>query len=215
MIISRGRSYVFVHVPKTGGTSLSVALEARAQSDDILIGDTPKAMRRRNRLKSLAAHGRVWKHSTLRDIDGVLTADDLDGLFVFTLVRNPWDRAVSYYHWLREQGFDHPAVTLSKTLSFDVFLLHPVILNGFRAAPYSSYMQDSTGRDRCDLYVRIEHLDEDAAPLWRHLGFSLNLPHLNRSARRRDYRSYYTPAMVEAIADACREDICKFGYQFE
>ena len=53
MIISPGRRYIFVHVPKTGGTALSLALEARAMKDDILIGDTPKARRRRGRLKSL------------------------------------------------------------------------------------------------------------------------------------------------------------------
>ena len=55
MIISRGRRYVFVHIPKTGGTALSLALEARAMKDDILIGDTPKARTRRARLKALKA----------------------------------------------------------------------------------------------------------------------------------------------------------------
>ena len=43
MIISRGRGYIFVHIPKTGGTSMAAALEARAMKDDILIGDTEKA----------------------------------------------------------------------------------------------------------------------------------------------------------------------------
>ena len=51
MIISHGRQYIFVHIPKTGGTSLALALEARAMKDDILIGDTPKAKKRRQRLK--------------------------------------------------------------------------------------------------------------------------------------------------------------------
>ena len=51
MIISRARNYIFVHVPKTGGTAMALALEARAAADDILIGDTPKALRRRGRLK--------------------------------------------------------------------------------------------------------------------------------------------------------------------
>lgn len=43
MILSRGRGYLFLHIPKTGGTALTLALEARAMKDDILIGDTPKA----------------------------------------------------------------------------------------------------------------------------------------------------------------------------
>lgn len=55
MIISHGRRYIFVHCPKTGGTALSLALEARAMKDDILIGDTPKAKNRRRRLKEVQA----------------------------------------------------------------------------------------------------------------------------------------------------------------
>ena len=49
MIVSRGRGYVFVHIPKTGGTAMALALEARAMPDDLLVGDTPKATRRRGR----------------------------------------------------------------------------------------------------------------------------------------------------------------------
>ncbi|MFN3606262.1 MAG: sulfotransferase family 2 domain-containing protein, partial [Cypionkella sp.] len=110
MIISRGRRYVFVHIPKTGGTALTLALEARAMKDDLIIGDTPKARARKARLKAANAAGRLWKHSTLADIDGLIPRDELAGFFCFTLVRNPWDRLVSYYHWLADQTFDHPAV---------------------------------------------------------------------------------------------------------
>ena len=114
MIVSRGRGYVFVHVPKTGGTALALALEARAMKDDILIGDTPKAVRRRPRLKGLTPAGRLWKHSTLADIEGVVAREELARLLIVTLTRNPWDRLVSYWSWLRAQSFGHPAVALAK-----------------------------------------------------------------------------------------------------
>ena len=117
VIISRGRRYVFVHIPKTGGTSLASALEERAMRDDILIGDTPKAKRRQRRLEGVKSSGRLWKHAGLGDIDGLVSADELAGMFAFTLVRNPWDRVASYYHWLREQRFDHRAVRLAKALN--------------------------------------------------------------------------------------------------
>ncbi|MEP2844626.1 MAG: Type II secretory pathway, pullulanase PulA, partial [Alphaproteobacteria bacterium] len=57
MIISRGRRYVFVHIPKTGGTSLALALEGRAMKDDLMLGDTPKALKRRRRLQGVQAAG--------------------------------------------------------------------------------------------------------------------------------------------------------------
>ena len=84
---------------------MTLALEARAKADDIIIGDTPKAKRQCKRLADLTPAGRLWKHSTLRDIDGIFDASALRDDFVFTIVRNPWDRMVSYYHWAREQSF--------------------------------------------------------------------------------------------------------------
>ena len=133
MILSRGRRYIFVHIPKTGGTSLALALEDRAMKDDIMLGDTPKARRRRHRVKDVPSRGRLWKHSTLADIDGLVSVEELAGMFAFTLVRNPWDRVVSYYHWLREQNFDHPAVGTAKRLAFAEFALDPGILASLRA----------------------------------------------------------------------------------
>ncbi len=215
MIISRGRRFVFVHIPKTGGTALTLALEARAMRDDILIGDTPKARARRRRLNDLQPAGRLWKHSTLADIDGVVSAVDLAGWFTLTLVRNPWDRVVSYYHWLRMQSFSHPAVGLAKSLDFSGFLNDPQTATSLRLWPAAAYMRDACGLERCSLYARLEHLEADLAPFGAHLGFRVTpLAGANASARTRDWRGYYTDRDSAVLADICAEDIARFGYGF-
>jgi len=214
MIISHGRAYIFVHIPKTGGTSMALALEARAMKDDIMLGDTPKALKRRRRLRDTQAAGRLWKHSTLSDIDGLLSSDEINEKFTFTLVRNPWDRMVSYYHWLRGQTFDHAAVHLAKATDFVGFCTDPHTCATARGWPARRYMTDATGIERASLYIRLEHFDHDAAPLMAHLGFDLTLARSNASERARDYRSYYTPPAQEAVANACAEDIKRFGYRF-
>lgn len=215
MIISRGRSYIFVHIPKTGGTSLALALESRAMRDDLMLGDTPKALKRRKKLKSVEARGRLWKHSTLADIEGLVSAEEIGQMLCFTLVRNPWDRMVSYYHWLKVQSFEHPAVGVARTLGFAEFLRAPAVTGPFKANPYSSYMRRSDGQVSHLLYIRLEQFEQDARPLFEHLGFEISLPRENQSTRARDYRSYYTAEDVQVVAEICSEDIAAFGYQFD
>ncbi|MDO6728666.1 sulfotransferase family 2 domain-containing protein [Marinovum sp. 2_MG-2023] len=214
MIISRGRRYIFVHIPKTGGTAMALALEARAMADDILIGDTPKARKRRGRVKSLTARGRLWKHATLADIDGIVSPAEFDDFLIFTLVRNPWDRMVSYYHWLRTQSFDHPAVGLAQSLDFPAFLRDGSVQTSMSAAPAARYVTDAQGQERKTLFLRLEHLAEDLVPLQAHLGFALDMPHANQSDRAADYRGYYSDEEAAIVSRICARDIERFGYRF-
>ena len=75
-------------------------------------------------------------------------------------------------------------------------------------------MTDHTGTEHCRAYIRLEHLAEDAAPLWAHLGFELDLPQSNASKREADYRHYYSATTAEIIATCCAEDIARFGYSY-
>jgi len=216
MIISRGRRYIFVHIPKTGGTAMALALEQRAMAEDILIGDTPKALKRRKRVRALQAQGRLWKHAQLADIDGLVDEADLAGMFVFTLVRNPWDRLVSYYSWLQQQRFDHPAVALAQGLGFGPFLRHAhTVASLRRQGGYARYVTSAAGVEHCAAFVRLEHLEQDLAPVWQHLGFTLAIPRANASVRREDYRSYYSDDLAEHVATVCAPDIARFGYRFD
>ncbi|MEM9498682.1 MAG: sulfotransferase family 2 domain-containing protein, partial [Pseudomonadota bacterium] len=166
MYISSGRRFVFVHIPKTGGTSMTRALESRAMADDLPIGDTPKARQRRRRLKGIDSAGRLWKHSTLADIDGLVAKSFIDDALVVSMVRNPWDRVFSLYTWSRMQRFDHPLVRLSRDTDFSDFLNAPLCAAALKARPYAHYVTDCSGQERDCLWIRLEHWQEDAEPLW-------------------------------------------------
>ncbi len=215
MIVSRRRRFIFVHIPKTGGTALALALERHAAADDILIGDTPKARARKGRLRGVQTAGRLWKHSTLADIAGLVSDDEVARFFTVTLVRNPWARMVSYWHWLRAQHFAHPAVGLAKSHDFSGFLNHAHTRTTIAAQPYASYLRDRHGVERATLFARIEE-PADLAPFEAHLGFRLRpIPRANDSGWDGDWRRAYSPADAALVADLCAEDVARFGYGFE
>lgn len=210
MIISSKRNFIFVHIPKTGGTSLSLALEARAAADDILIGDTPKAKRRRKRQKDLVAPGRLWKHSRFSDIEGMTGMPQ--NPFVFTIVRSPWDRMVSLYFWAKSQSFDHPIVDAAKRFSFEDFLVLPGVVGSLRKDSARHYVSSRCGKERCDVFLRLEFLERDIVKLEDHLGFKLDVPHVNSSARPRT-EEVYSKEMIDHVAQIFDEDIARFGYE--
>jgi hypothetical protein len=212
MILSPGRRYAFVHIPKTGGTAMALALEARAMKDDILIGNTPKAKRRKARLQGLTAPGRLWKHSRLCDVDGIC---DMTDWRIFTLVRNPWDRMVSYYHWLQAQTFAHRAVTLARSHGFSAFLNHPHTVASLLAQPYASYVTDAAGVMRGTDFIRLEQAKTDLDPIFAHLGFRFDLPIANTSQRAKDWRPFYSDADAALIARLCAADIARSNYHFD
>lgn len=183
--------------------------------DDMMLGDTPKAQKRRRRLRDVRSSGRLWKHSRLIDLYGLAAEDQIERYFVFTMVRNPWDRIVSLYRWARVQTFEHPMVTLARRRSFSEYVNIPAIQRTLQAMPYDHYVRTRHGIERCDLFLRLESLDDDLPRLEAKLGIRLSpLPHLNASGRDRDYRMSYSDKDRRLIGRICAKDIARFGYRY-
>ena len=97
MLLSIRYRFLFVHIPKTGGTSIRAALRYYKWSDPYRI---PLFLC--SRLSAFTGHRLACKlprHAKIIAAHEMLPRDFFDSLFKFAFVRNPWDRAVSFYNY--------------------------------------------------------------------------------------------------------------------
>jgi hypothetical protein len=92
MVISNSRQYIFFHIPKCGGTTMSRVLAHDVRWNDIVIGGTPTGE---------ALHG-PWrkqfgagKHAMPPEVRRVVGEDIYQRYFKFVVVRDPIDRFIS------------------------------------------------------------------------------------------------------------------------
>ncbi len=195
-VLSRGA--LFIHVPKTAGVSVQRGLFGRS----------------------------VVQHQTLRQYELVMSRRQLTPLFKFAFVRNPWDRLVSAWLYLREGGFNrwdrgHAERNLAQFPDFESFVLRRVkretIENDYwHLRPQVYYLRNGRGRVELDFIGRFENLAQDFQRVAQLLGCSATLGSHNRTRSRQSsgYRDYYTPRSAAAVAAAYRDDIETFGYRF-
>jgi hypothetical protein len=223
MLLSHRYRFLFVHIAKTGGTSIRAAL-------------APVRYRDRLWLPSLVCHGlsrlcghrigaKLPRHASAWAAREMLPRDMFEELFKFAFVRNPWDRQLSAYtHFVRERQDMLTDLQLSTFADFTRWLIEEgdsyrgyrsTLVAAFRR-PQSDQLCDRQGRLLVDALGRFEHLEEDFASLLQQVGLTARrLPHKRCSQRPRDYRPHYDDRTAERVATHYQDDITRFGYTYD
>jgi|SaaInlStandDraft_1057018.scaffolds.fasta_scaffold32445_3 chondroitin 4-sulfotransferase 11 len=152
-----------------------------------------------------------------------LDREKFERYFKFTFVRNPWDRAVSAYTYLKNGGSaaseedQHWAHFINSFDSFDDFVCQWMtadnIMRNALLTPQILFLQDEYGRLAMDFVGRFESLTEDFATIANRLKLDTTLPHINQS-RQASYQDFYSEKSKNIIADLYAVDIDTFGYSF-
>jgi len=150
---------------------------------------------------------------------------------VFSFVRNPWSRLVSAYRHkiLAEpvtdryyldgvhRGFVKWRYPFRAGMPFEEFAEFVCALRDAQAEKHlksQSYFVVHRGLLVPAFIGRFETITHDWGELCRALGTSIELVRYNRT-HGPPYPTYYTPRLVQLVGDRYREDIARFGYQFE
>ena len=218
MPVSHELRCLFVHVPRTGGTSIEKALgmggDLEVEDEDRLFG---RIRSEQNRARGFGSD--FLQHLTLREMRSLASGARSRDYFSFAVVRNPWDRAVSVYARLVAGGAGVLAEQLGVAdpsgLSFADFLDLAEACPHPHLAPQVDFLTDEDGAVAVDLVARFEQLDAGFDEVRRRLSRpELSLPHVNRSSHRH-YSSYYDRSTRDRVAQMYARDIAAFGYAFE
>lgn len=209
MRVSDSRRVLFVHVPKTGGSTI----------DAIFDKEVVDARRVDGRGRH-APYGRLVK-----------SEPDLTDYWSFGFVRNPWARMVSWWSmvaavfdkvdagdpkalqkiekhpnaWLPEGEFRH---------SFEAFVLEGTEKIAKVGRPQIHTLSGRRGA-RVDFVGRVESFVDDVNTVRERLGLEPmeKVPRRNKSSHGH-YHDYYNETTRRKVAEVYAEDIEAFGYEY-
>ena len=151
-------------------------------------------------------------HAPIRTAINLMPGDLFSSYFKFAFVRNPWDRIVSEYEFVRNYNL-HPRHRKVAAMGCLVDFIH--FQRKRDGAFQLKLLVDAAGELAVDFVGRFERLAEDFEEVIRCIDIEIEpLGHLNRS-RAHDYRDYYSTESIDLVARYWHDEIELFGYAFE
>tara|TARA_R110002072_G_scaffold238769_2_gene396378 strand:- start:298515 stop:299144 length:630 start_codon:yes stop_codon:yes gene_type:complete len=207
MLISDSRKFVFVHLMKTGGESITETLMPFA---------------------SVVYPDGHYKHATARTIRREFFAPEngreWSDYFSFGVIRNPWEQVHSDYHYCRRCGVPNARygtwrdkVIRAKSQSFAEFVVDICGPHGTDGpGMFQHYLADEHGEQMVSRVVRMEDLLSEWSGICDALELLFfELPRRNVTASRPDYRAEYDDRSRHLVSVRFADDIQRFGYSFE
>ncbi len=215
-MISYPYQCIFVHIPRTGGSSIERLLwpaKEDRNEKNLWMGFTDPY---HNKYQTGGL-----QHLLASQIRREVGEETFRRFFKFAFVRNPWDKTVSQYLYMKRRKDLRAFIGMAEHDSFNHYLTLIAAKKHVQWEAQYRFIYSETGRQLVDFVGRFEHFRRDLQEVLERLGIRTRIlgvpvkriPHLNRSVRR-PYREYYDCEARERVRDMYRRDIELFGYRF-
>jgi hypothetical protein len=176
---------VFLHIPKTGGTSFKRMFGIKTIKHGIPECDVHVC----------------YQHKNLVEVSAAI---DMTNRFSIAFVRNPWERFVSWYLFhLRGSG---------QEISFEHFMREFLPENRLRGSYQHPYL--FAEHCNVNWICRYERFAEECDRLAKILGQKFPLQHRNASRQPYAYRDFYTPSLRRHVRRRYETDLELLKYKF-
>lgn len=203
-MISDKHKCIFVHLRRTAGNSIELALGGIVLLDKngekTKIWDN-KLHRGHNKPRKLDYRGH-YMHDTAMAVKQQYPTK-FQKYKKFSIVRNPWDQMISLY--LRVNAED------AKAINFKQFLKAYNVFAG-TVPQYSIF--DTQGNCMVDEVGKFENLTDDYARICSKLGIKSDPLEKTNASSKKHYSEYYDKEGVELVSKLFNKDIQYFGYTF-
>jgi hypothetical protein len=200
MLLSHEHQFIFVHVQKTGGTSIMRAL--RPFCDAKALGDIERA--------GLPAH------ASANEIIAAFGRPLWDEYFTFAFERNPWDKCVSLYYYQLAKPHRYAKRWRWREPTFREWMFPFGVFKKKLRPSFHRYTVD--GRVGVKFLGAYENLAADFAAVCRRIGLpEIELTVFNRSRLRtpnKGYRELYSPRARRRIERVFHREIARGNYAF-
>ncbi|HGG60022.1 MAG TPA: sulfotransferase [Gammaproteobacteria bacterium] len=218
MLLSNRYQFLFVHIAKTGGTSVRAALNRLRWRDPYY-----PLMFICHRFSHLTKHRlgtKFPRHSKIIAAREMLPAELFERLFKFAFVRNPWDLQVSSFHHIRRERpeFMNGIEDFNEFMRWKFDPERPYQYHIDTSLEWQTdYLVDLHGNKLVDFIGRTERLQQDFDQVCERIGIPpIALPSKRKATDRRpDYREYYEDDTAELVAQHFARDIEMLGYTFD
>jgi hypothetical protein len=240
MIISHKHKFIFIKPTKVAGTSIEVSLAKHCDKKDII---TPITKFDKSSDEDKYSHpARNYKgfynHIPPSEIKEKIDKKIWENYYKFTVVRNPWDQAISRFYWDKiESNKPLSKLITPESIAYNLFRPQAYILVlkklfNIKDKPKSfenfiadfnkewtntRYYFGNDGKPLCDFYIRYENLDKDYKKVCKHLDIPYKeLPRLKTKLRKetRHYSEYYNEKTRYMVANIFEKEIAFFKYKF-
>lgn len=201
------KSFLFIHIPKTGGTSIANAFG---------LDSTRKG------------------HVTIQEAQSMLETNVYKNYYKFCIVRNPIDRFISLYNYARmEESFYHSVINPEKALDgkhqdYDIlvsatldeavqYLIQGKLVHSKNSwnlwQPQWKWILDSEEHIGVDFIGRYENIQNEFKKITNHLGYNeIKLPHFNRSKTQNKKNISISDTAINRLKEYYNRDFELFNY---
>jgi hypothetical protein len=217
-MISHKLKYIFIHIPKTGGNSLHNFLKD-SSDNPILIGKNSWGSKDKVEVfkEECVNHPKDWdiKHVGIHYYYRYYNDKLVNNYIKFSIIRNPYDRAISFYFFKKEQHSDFNKKEFISFLTTAQLFNPPKQIQNLYALQKNQvdYLMFK-GKMSMDYIVKLENLKEDLnkIPFIKEMNLD-SYPHIN-SSKRSHYRDYYDNETKSLVEKIYKKDFDYFNYKF-